>query len=230
MKTRYIDDEELDQEPRDREISLGATTILGIFFLLALVCAVFFGFGYSIGKKSTVAVGSTTTDAVEASSIKTTGAAKPSPGVAPAETATTSADDVPDMTSQTTSQPEQVAVVSAPPPAPTKKSASTKPVAPPPAPASSKAAAPVPAPIPASHSAASGPAGAPALVQIAAVSHQEDADTLLNALKRRGYNVSVRHEPQDKLLHVQIGPLPTRKDADAMRQRLLADGYNAIVK
>jgi cell division septation protein DedD len=67
-------------------------------------------------------------------------------------------------------------------------------------------------------------------VQVAAVSHQEDADILLNALKRRGYNVAVRHEPQDKLLHVQIGPLATRKDADAMRLRLLADGYNAIVK
>jgi cell division septation protein DedD len=67
-------------------------------------------------------------------------------------------------------------------------------------------------------------------VQVAAVSHQEDADILLNALKRRGYSVAVHHEPQDKLLHVQIGPLPTRKDADAMRQRLLADGYNAIVK
>jgi cell division septation protein DedD len=67
-------------------------------------------------------------------------------------------------------------------------------------------------------------------VQVAAVSHQEDADMLLNALKRRGYSVSIRHEPQDKLLHVQIGPLATRKDADAMRQRLLADGYNAIVK
>jgi cell division septation protein DedD len=68
------------------------------------------------------------------------------------------------------------------------------------------------------------------VVQVAAVSHQEDADILLNALKRRGYNVAVHHEPQDKLLHVQIGPLATRKDADAMRQRLLADGYNAIVK
>ena len=53
---------------------------------------------------------------------------------------------------------------------------------------------------------------------------------LVNALKRRGYNVAVRHEPQDKLLHVQIGPLPNRVEADAMRQRLLADGYKAIVK
>jgi cell division septation protein DedD len=67
------------------------------------------------------------------------------------------------------------------------------------------------------------------MVQIAAVSHQEDADLLLSALRSHGYAVFVRQE-QDKLLHVQIGPFATRKEADAMRQRLLADGYNAIVK
>jgi cell division septation protein DedD len=74
------------------------------------------------------------------------------------------------------------------------------------------------------------PAGPPALVQVAAVSHQEDADMLLNALKRRGYDVAIRHEPQDKLLHIQLGPFASRKDADEMRKRLLSDGYNAIVK
>ena len=42
MNTRYLEDEDIDEVPRDREISLGATTILGIFFLVALVCAVFF--------------------------------------------------------------------------------------------------------------------------------------------------------------------------------------------
>jgi cell division septation protein DedD len=67
-------------------------------------------------------------------------------------------------------------------------------------------------------------------VQIAAVSHQEDADLLVSTLKRRGYSVAIRSEPQDKLLHVQIGPFASHKDADAMRQRLLADGFNAIVK
>jgi len=29
---------------------------------------------------------------------------------------------------------------------------------------------------------------------------------------------------------VQVGPFATKKEADAMRQRLQADGYNAIVK
>jgi cell division septation protein DedD len=68
------------------------------------------------------------------------------------------------------------------------------------------------------------------IVQVAAVSHQEDADLLISALKKRGYTVFIRQEPQDKLLHVQIGPFATKKDAEAMRQHLLSDGYNAIVK
>ena len=34
-----------DPNRADREISLGTPTILGIFFVLALVCALFFGFG-----------------------------------------------------------------------------------------------------------------------------------------------------------------------------------------
>ena len=68
-------------------------------------------------------------------------------------------------------------------------------------------------------------------MQVAAMSHQEDADVVAADLKRRGYTVAIRHEPQDKLFHVQIGPFSIRKEADAMRQRLQADGYNsAIVK
>jgi DedD protein len=63
------------------------------------------------------------------------------------------------------------------------------------------------------------------------MSHQEDADVVAVDLKRRGYAVAIRHEPQDKLLHVQIGPFASKKEADAMRQRLQTDGYNnAIVK
>jgi len=68
------------------------------------------------------------------------------------------------------------------------------------------------------------------MVQIAAVSSQDVADILLASLRKKGYSVSVRHEPQDKLLHIQIGPFANRKDAEAMQQRVLADGFNAIVK
>jgi DedD protein len=68
------------------------------------------------------------------------------------------------------------------------------------------------------------------MVQIAAISRQEDADVLVAALKRHGYNAVVRNDPKDNLLHVQIGPFATRDEARAMRAKLMADGYNAILK
>lgn len=68
------------------------------------------------------------------------------------------------------------------------------------------------------------------MVQIAAVTRPEDANALAAALRQRGYSVVVRNESQDKLLHVQVGPFASRDDAAAMRSKLLADGYNAILK
>src|SRR5579862_7124504 len=41
---------ESEHEEVDSEITLSATTLLGIFFGLVLVCGVFFGFGYSTGR------------------------------------------------------------------------------------------------------------------------------------------------------------------------------------
>jgi cell division septation protein DedD len=68
------------------------------------------------------------------------------------------------------------------------------------------------------------------MVQVAAVTHQEDANVLVSALRQHGYSVSVHNEPQDKLLHIQVGPFATRETAKAMRAKLQADGYNAILK
>jgi cell division septation protein DedD len=68
------------------------------------------------------------------------------------------------------------------------------------------------------------------MVQIAAVSHAEDAEVLVNALKKRGYAVTVRRDIADSLLHVQTGPFVNRNDANAMRLKLLNDGYNAVVQ
>jgi cell division septation protein DedD len=68
------------------------------------------------------------------------------------------------------------------------------------------------------------------MVQIATVSHQEDADVLVGALRKRGYAVTVSLDAADSQLHVRIGPFSNRNDANAMRQKLLNDGYNAIVQ
>jgi DedD protein len=209
VNSRYNDDTDLQdfqENTGEREISLNTATILGIFFLLALLCAIFFAFGYTMGRRTTSQAAAPVADTP--STLTTNGSAKPAPGSAARSTPATqpppdsdsSAQPDPASSIQRVAQPLTQPAVDTPKPAPTPAAATTT------------------------------PAGPPAMVQVAAVSHQEDADTLVNALKRRGYNVFVRHEPQDKLLHIQIGPLASKKDAEAIRQRLLADGYNAIVK
>lgn len=67
------------------------------------------------------------------------------------------------------------------------------------------------------------------MVQIAAVSHAEDANVLMGALRKRGYAVVARRDFGDNLIHVQVGPFANRSDAIAMSQKLLSDGYNAQV-
>jgi pilus assembly protein CpaC len=68
------------------------------------------------------------------------------------------------------------------------------------------------------------------MVQIMALSNTEDAESMVVALKRHGYNVAVSHDSLDSLLHLEVGPFTSKIDAEAMRQRLLLDGYNATVK
>ena len=68
------------------------------------------------------------------------------------------------------------------------------------------------------------------MVQVAAVSHQEDADLLVGALRARGYAVAARPGSGDSLIHVQVGPFSSKPTAEAMRQKLMADGYNAMLK
>lgn len=67
-------------------------------------------------------------------------------------------------------------------------------------------------------------------VQVAAVSKQEDADALVDALKRKQYPAFAASTASDKLFHVQIGPYAEIKDAEAMRIKLVTDGYNPILK
>jgi cell division septation protein DedD len=72
--------------------------------------------------------------------------------------------------------------------------------------------------------------GHPIIVQIAAVSRQEDAEVLAGALRKRGFNPSVRPGNGDKFFHVQVGPFTDKNQAETIKQHLLADGYNAIMK
>ena len=239
MNTRYETDRDLRDlnnfEEPEREISLGATTILGIFFALALLCAVFFGFGYSQGRHSAPA---TAASAESITAVPEISASKPSPGSVASQRVVPPAQD-----KQSTAAPESAVVpLESDSAQPDAQKQEPQPVQPPervkasaPTPRAEEHPAPsaiatekTPAPIPAAPIASS---SGTLVVQVAAMSHQEDADIVAADLKRRGYPVAVRHTPQDKLFHVQIGPFATKKEADNIRQRLQTDGYNnAIVK
>lgn len=220
----------------DREISLGTGAMLGIFLALVLVCGAFFGFGYSMGHKAgpVVAPGAAAVGEADAAGVSTVGGMRPMPGSsgvsnAPEVVVKPSAGSAPAPVVKKTSTATP-ATVEAETPATSAPVAKTMPkpyiTAPADGPAQAGASViPAPSAMPAATAGA-----APIYVQISAVSHQEDAQLLMTALTRRGYEATVRHLPQDQLLHVQMGPFTTKKDADAMRQRLSADGYNAILK
>ena len=222
-------DDDLDDlnGTKDREITLGTTMILAIFFALAVLCAIFFGLGYQLGHKSVPVVAAVAP--TESQPGTNFAGFKPAAG-SPAGSA-------PDRGPGQTVAVPLAAAAPAPRPAPARAAVDpdSEVVGDPPTPAPA-AVAPAPRPVPTAAASApvaastATPVGAGAIVQIAAVSHQEDADLLVTTLKRRGYNVAIHTEPQDKLLHVQVGPFASHKEADAMRQKLLADGFNAIVK
>ena len=73
-------------------------------------------------------------------------------------------------------------------------------------------------------------ANAASMVEIMALSHESDVEPMVAALKRHGYDIAVNHEPQDSLMHLNVGPFANKKDAESMRQRLVLDGYNATIK
>ena len=70
------------------------------------------------------------------------------------------------------------------------------------------------------------------LVQIAAVTHEEDAAALAGALRKKSYAAAVVNNPsgKDKLFHVVLGPYASLQDAEAMKAKLQGEGYSPIVK
>jgi DedD protein len=225
VNTRYENDL-YETGEQEREISLSTTTILGIFFALALLCAVFFGFGYSMGRKSAQPVSSSG----EVTTRSENSSSKPAPG-SPANFSGSSAErsaagetqstavpfDSPNAAAEDSrAVPRQVKAVVPSTRSDVPAEVTLKPAI--------KPAGIVPV-------AVELPSAGSSVVQVAAMSHQEDADVVAVDLKRRGYTVAIRREPQDKLFHVQIGPFGNKKEADSMRRQLQTDGYNnAIVK
>jgi DedD protein len=194
----------------DTEITLGTGKMLGLFFGLVALCAVFFAAGFSLGKNSAKSTNGDLSTFTSGRGAAPRQAAKPS-SANPSSDMTfykavgqkdTDTQLAPSVSGSQTATGDAV-------------SASAKPQAD----DQSKPADPMtPPPI-------SG-----YWVQVAAVSKQEDAEALVDALKRKQYPAFGAKVTGDTLFHVQVGPFTDIKEAEAMRAKLVSDGYNPILK
>lgn len=192
--------EELDDQ-KDPEITLGTSALLAIFFGIVLVCAVFFGLGYSLGRHSGGPAVAAVKPSIVSNSVGADSLAHSS--ASPAADKSSAAPSIGSPArSSIRSQPQRV-----PQAAPASKVASATPALTAPATFS----------------------GAQTWVQLMAATQSEDANVLASALRKRGYHAVVRTD-SDRLYHVQVGPFASRADADKMRRKLQANGYNAILK
>jgi DedD protein len=216
---------------QDTEITLGTAKLLTLFFGLVVVCAVFFALGYTLGRKSDIGLTapSAATPLQPASNgLKPAGSA--SPQTAPPMTfykaveqkdanaqLTPASADANSGNPAATGQPTSSTSTSSPVTSSSGTSASGTQAQP------SQTGNP-PDPMAAIPS-------APYFVQVAAVTKQEDAEALVDALKSKQYPAFVASNPaNEKLFRVQVGPFTDVKDAEATRSRLINDGYNPIVK
>lgn len=238
------------------QFEMGTKSLLAAFFALAIVCGLFFAFGYTIGEHTIPAT-------------FTLGAAKPpsaramaspmAPGVQPpnpqqlgaAETnqtpatltnassstgtmATPTGVDAPASVSPSNSSASQ------PTPTPTATAtaansapnlAATRNIAPPaaggltklPAPKTISSTTPTPA----------NASGSQVFAVQVFAGTSSDAGSLASALQTRGYPASVISPASgsgNSLYRVEVGPYLTRAEAEAMRARLRADGYQAVLR
>ena len=159
---------------KDPEIIVSTGKMVGLFIILVVVCALFFGFGYSMGRGAAVSAAGGSSPAVVV--LGQRAAAK-----APASAESSS---------------------NSPAPPPTEEA--TEP-----------------------HVAPNGQY----FLQVAAVTKQDDAEALVDALKKKQYPAFVAaNSSTDKLFRVQVGPFSDIKDAEATRTRLINDGYSPILK
>lgn len=210
---------------QDRELTISSTTLLAIFFGLVLICGLFFGLGYTLGRRAPSEASQLPSAAVAAdpqpsSASKPSAASQPAQAAAPADPLTTDPGATAPDTSASSAAPSGTTDASASPAQPAIVKPALTAVLTQPAEAAPASSAASPAAVP----------SAGTMVQIAAISNPADADVLVSALQKRGYSVSARRFTGDPLIHVQVGPFSNRADAIAMRQKLLSDGYNAILK
>jgi DedD protein len=193
---------------QDTEITLGTGKMLTLFFGLVALCGLFFGLGFSLGRGSVRPLASgdqlqtSNGPALHPSAMKSGGGQAQNSG---------------DMTFYKAVENKDAGA-----PADAAKDQAKADNAKPADNDAAKSGPPDPM------TAASGPGY---FVQVAAVSKQDDAQALVDALKKKQYTAfTASTSAGDKLFHVQVGPFEDLKEAEATKAKLVSDGYNPILK
>jgi hypothetical protein len=239
------DHEDGREEKRDREVTLGWFTLFAIFFVLVVLCGLSFGLGYVVGRREPAAK-STVLEPTPIAALGEAAKAKPTGGAATGSAPPASSQPVPAQSGDAVgSQPDAGAADSQKDVQPATQSTSSAARVQPALPAMSdvsKSRQAQPASVQPNQvtsvqrglepATKKGQEAAPAslMVQVATLAHQEDADVLVEALRRRGYAVGAHRDAVDGMIHVRVGPFASRDVANQWRQKLLNDGYNAVVE
>lgn len=240
---RSVFDEEDVESARgheDTELTLGSGTLLAMFFGLVLLCGLCFGMGYAIGHRGPAAAAAAAPQpATEQEPLQASGSIPKPSAVAQTPVAPLAGPDAASPNTGASASPGangsagagEAAAQGAPPLQPASASG-------PGSMSGSPAVHPAldvrgaPASVPYAPAQAVHPALAqqPFMVQIAAVSNAEDAEVLVNALRQRNYPVTMHRDPADGFIHVRIGPFATQAIADQWKNKLMNDGYNAVIQ
>ncbi len=217
---------QLEEELDSTDITLGTGKLLGLFLGLVVICSIFFSLGYALGKNSGT-IQPQMTEAPATLQPGVTPGAKPGAGATAQAVSTAAVSDCADgaacSSADSASQPTNTSFGTG---------TASEPAAQPQAQPDAAPPAPKPQLLQAKAKVAPELASAGVIVQVAAVSKREDADILVNALRRRNYRVFLANNgaSPDNLFHVQVGPYSDVKDAMSAKDRLASDGYNPILK
>ncbi len=193
--------------PESSETPTGTGKVLGMFFGMVVVCAVFFAFGFTLGR-NTVATEVKAAPPEASQPAEVASVSKPSPiaaGCGTGQDCAAATAPPQDLTFQKAlesqrSEPVLAPVQAEPAPRPTTTALRN-----------------------------SEPVGY--VVQIAALTQPNDADALVSVLRKKKYPVFlVNTSPTNRFYRVQVGPFHDIKDAEKMRSRLARDGYKPILK
>ena len=198
---------------QDTEITLGTGKMLTLFFGLVALCGLFFGLGFSLGRGSVRPVASgdqlqtSNGPALHPSAMKSGGAQNQNSDMTFYKAVENKDANAAPRYCQRAAKADSTKSDSA------KSQADHD---------ASKSGPPDPM------TATSGPGY---FVQVAAVSKPDDAQALVEALKKeQSAAFTASTSAGDKLFHVQVGPFGDLKDAEATKAKLVSDGYNPILK